>query len=218
MPSPRSDPSATTSTRPGPAPGRQRLSAQARKDQLLDAAADVLTANGVDGFTIDAITDHAGVDRTLVHYHFKSRDGLVLALYEREHARMAQLLEAAMAVAGPDGEARVRALAHAWMDLEASQAVITAFEGIQTESGEVEAARRRHAWDGLVFVADELARGYGLDRDSAQVVAAIVLAASTTLVAAWRVSGWTRERIENLFVDMMVAAIERAASDAKPEH
>jgi len=52
------------------------------KDQILRAARFVLQRDGVADLSIRAVAAEAGVNLALVHYHFHSRDGLLLAVLE----------------------------------------------------------------------------------------------------------------------------------------
>ncbi len=192
----------------------RRLPASDRKDKLLDAAAAELADGGAGAFTIDGVTARAGVNRTLVHDYFKTRDGLLLALYEREHERMVAVIKAATGAAGDRVDDRLRAIVHAWLELADNQSLTSSFEGVQTDSGELERRRGQHSLDAAQMVAAELEQGFGLDRETALVASGFILGASITLVTTWRLSGWSRDRIEDLFVAMMLAAIRAAATEA----
>jgi TetR/AcrR family transcriptional regulator, transcriptional repressor of bet genes len=60
-------------------PGRKE-SEQERRDQLLRAAFEVASREGVGGLTVRAIAAEAGLSHGLVHFHFKTKDGLISAL------------------------------------------------------------------------------------------------------------------------------------------
>jgi AcrR family transcriptional regulator len=67
---------------------------------ILDAARDVLTERGYRGTTTRAIAERAGVQLSLVHYHFRSKQQLLAEVLTRENER---LLERQRALyAGPD--------------------------------------------------------------------------------------------------------------------
>ena len=50
------------------------------RERILQAAFDVLTREGYENSSIKAIAEQAGVAQGLVHYHFKSKQQLVLAV------------------------------------------------------------------------------------------------------------------------------------------
>jgi AcrR family transcriptional regulator len=58
------------------------------KDQILRAARFVLQRDGVAVLSIRAVAAEAGVNLALVHYHFHSRDGLLLAVLEDLNAEL----------------------------------------------------------------------------------------------------------------------------------
>jgi AcrR family transcriptional regulator len=58
------------------------------KDQIIRAARHVLQRDGVADLSIRAVAAEAGVNLALVHYHFHSRDGLLLAVLEDLNAEL----------------------------------------------------------------------------------------------------------------------------------
>jgi AcrR family transcriptional regulator len=73
---------------------------RATREQILDAAAEVLQAEGGAGATTRAVAEAADVRLSLVHYHFGGKGGLLAALLERENARLLERQEALFAGAG----------------------------------------------------------------------------------------------------------------------
>jgi AcrR family transcriptional regulator len=67
--------------------GTRRMSAQARREQLLDAAKDVVADHGFHGVSIEAVARGAGVTRPIVYRHFRDLGALLDALVERETLR-----------------------------------------------------------------------------------------------------------------------------------
>lgn len=64
-----------------------RRSLTERREQLLDAAIDVMSESGIGGATTRAITDRAGVPHGVFHYCFDSKAALLHALLARESER-----------------------------------------------------------------------------------------------------------------------------------
>jgi AcrR family transcriptional regulator len=58
------------------------------KNQIIRAARHVLHRDGVADLSIRAVATEAGVNLALVHYHFHSRDGLLLAVLEDLNAEL----------------------------------------------------------------------------------------------------------------------------------
>jgi AcrR family transcriptional regulator len=80
------------------------LRGQATRDRIVAAARDVLVAQGHGGTSTRAVADEAGVNLSQVHYHFGSRQGLLLAVLERENEGMLERQRALYAAPGPLSE------------------------------------------------------------------------------------------------------------------
>src|SRR4051812_2562449 len=64
-----------------------RRPAEARREQLLDAAKAVVAEHGFHGVSIEAVARGAGVTRPIVYRHFDDLAALLDALVERETLR-----------------------------------------------------------------------------------------------------------------------------------
>ncbi len=74
---------------------RTRLSPEARKNQLLDVSKEIILAEGLQGFSIEALARTAGVSSPLVYNYFKSRLDTLQTLLRREYTGYsARLMEA----------------------------------------------------------------------------------------------------------------------------
>jgi AcrR family transcriptional regulator len=86
-----SDASAKTRRRYAP-----RMAPQQRREQLIDAALNVIVEQGYEGVSIEAIARTAGVTRPVVYDHFPNLGRLLHALIEREEnyalAQLAQVV------------------------------------------------------------------------------------------------------------------------------
>ena len=60
----------------------------ATREQILTAAREVLAVDGYPGATTRAVADRAGVQLSLVHYHFGGKRGLLAAVLEFENERL----------------------------------------------------------------------------------------------------------------------------------
>lgn len=63
---------------------REHRPAAERREQLLDAAVDVMRAGGVAAATTRAVAERAGLPQGAFHYCFRSKDELFAALLDRE--------------------------------------------------------------------------------------------------------------------------------------
>src|SRR5690606_8584002 len=95
---------------------RTRLSPEQRRNALLDTAAEVVLELGVNGLTMEAVTERAGVSRALGYFYFENTDLLIKALYQREFGAVYEALKPALEAPGTL-EDRVRAKVHAYFDV-----------------------------------------------------------------------------------------------------
>jgi AcrR family transcriptional regulator len=73
---------------------RRRLTAAARREQLLDACAAVVDTEGFAAVSIDRVATACGVSRTVVYQQFGGLDGMLDALVARSTERAAHALVA----------------------------------------------------------------------------------------------------------------------------
>jgi AcrR family transcriptional regulator len=73
-----------------------RLPPGERREQLLDAALEVIDERGYGGATMEAVAERAGVTKPVVYDLFANRGELLRALLQREEARAFEALVAAM--------------------------------------------------------------------------------------------------------------------------
>jgi AcrR family transcriptional regulator len=53
------------------------------ESRILDAADEIFVRRGIDGARMQEIADHAGVNKALLHYYFRSKAGLARAVWLR---------------------------------------------------------------------------------------------------------------------------------------
>jgi AcrR family transcriptional regulator len=75
---------------------RKRLSAQARREQLLDVTKAIVGEQGFHAVSIEGVARRAGVSRPIVYGHFGDLRGLLAALLARETARALSQLAAVL--------------------------------------------------------------------------------------------------------------------------
>lgn len=66
------------------APKAVRLTAQARRMQIMDSATGLILSRGLAHCTLEEVAAAAGISKALIYRHFSSRDELLTALLERE--------------------------------------------------------------------------------------------------------------------------------------
>src|SRR5919202_877874 len=88
-------------------PTRKRLSAEDRRQAILDAALEVFSRRGYNGASIDEIAQAAGISKALIYEHFPSKKDLHVSLLER-HVQDIFVRLAETADTGDPGETRLR--------------------------------------------------------------------------------------------------------------
>lgn len=76
------------------------MAGDARREQLLDAAAAIVDTDGFPALTIEQVATACDVTRTVVYQHFGSLDGLVDAVIDRASARAGSAVAAAESAGG----------------------------------------------------------------------------------------------------------------------
>jgi len=104
-----------------PAAGTRRKKAPVQvRAQLLQAASDIATDQGVPAVTLDAVAERAGVTKGALQYHFANKQGLLDALFEQTLERFEQQMHArieeGVAQGVPEHGAAARAYLHTTID------------------------------------------------------------------------------------------------------
>lgn len=73
-------------------PPARKLPKAQRREQLLDIAMTIVREEGTDALTLGYVAERAGVSKPIAYEHFKTRSGLLIALYEQIDARQVQVL------------------------------------------------------------------------------------------------------------------------------
>lgn len=98
-------------SRSGPVGTRRRMSAERRREQILDVTHAIVDAEGFHAATPTRIAHAAGIDRSLIYQKFGDMGGLFVELIDREAARAGAQFTAAISDLGAadDGRSLVRA-------------------------------------------------------------------------------------------------------------
>lgn len=70
------------------------------RDNILEAADELFGASGFDAVSTREIAERAGVNKALIHYHFKNKDDLFAAVLDRYYERASAVLLSALAQPG----------------------------------------------------------------------------------------------------------------------
>lgn len=93
-----------------PAAPKFRRRAEARPDEILDAALGVFTEKGFDATRVDDIAARAGLSKGAVYLYFDSKDALLRGLIEREIAPTALRLRSLALSGGADPKTAITLL------------------------------------------------------------------------------------------------------------
>lgn len=89
-----------------PVATRHRMSAAARREQLLDVTRDLVVEQGFGAVSMESVARRAGITRPVVYGHFPELGALLDAMLERESSRaLSQLAEV---LPGPDAGGTLR--------------------------------------------------------------------------------------------------------------
>lgn len=164
---------------------RNRFSAEQRREQLIDAAAEVIEAEGLSAATIKGVARRIGVSEAMAHNHFSQRRDLLIALARRELAGMESRRQSEISRGHDRYTKRTLSTITYLREVEQRGALIQ----ILTQSGEVrDALREDRAAERAADrkrTTDDLEAHYGMPPDVARgsttVLSAVVLRAGRLL-------------------------------------
>ncbi|GAB3285642.1 TetR/AcrR family transcriptional regulator [Parahaliea aestuarii] len=190
-----------------------RMSAEERRDDLINIALDLLRESGMEAITIGAVAELAGVTRTLVYKHFANRQDVINAVYQREAAKLHVTIRDRV-VEATGFEGRLRAFVdaiigavdtHGWLFSPAESQTHEA--GFRTE----QAGRDRRTVREFAKLAGA---EFGLSLREATSAMGILLSGLTSLRLQAHVltSEADRAALAALYVDLVMAALKGLAS------
>lgn len=92
----------------------REAASQRTMDRILEAAERCIGKKGFQGATMQDIADEAGVSKALVHYHFESKEQLLLEVQARVFRRVAEIISELAASGRPSLETTFTALDRVW--------------------------------------------------------------------------------------------------------
>src|SRR5580658_5055921 len=101
----------------------RRMSAERRREHLLDVAASIILSDGFDALTMEGVSERAGVSKGLGYAYFENADELALALYDREVSEVYERIEQE-AMRHDSYEQKVRQAVRTYFDLVATRGVL----------------------------------------------------------------------------------------------
>ena len=162
-----------------------RLARADRREDLLDAALELVASGDVESVSVDTVADRAVVSRSLVYKHFSNRTEILAALYEREGTRLHNQLASAV-TAARTLEEKYRALCHG--SLEAAKQRGQIFDGLRSAAGmnsQIRKVQRKRDRDTAAAYVRMAEREIGVPRDVAEPVTALLLGAIAPMLNLW---------------------------------
>ena len=147
----------------------------------------------------------AGVSKALPYRHFENAGAVLAAVYLREMTQLA--IRVATAAVRGTHRTRARALAGAYFDAIADRSAVLA--ALTAPGSWVPAHADGARRDGVAFLTRLLIDGFGLDEHAALARAGIVLGAFTGATDAWAHGDASREVLEALLVEQLLAAVAK---------
>jgi AcrR family transcriptional regulator len=191
----------------------ERLSADDRREALLDVAKGLVNDVGPGAITMGVVADQAGVTRALVYKHFANKHDLLVALYRREARGIDRAIRAEV-VAAPDGfEPKLRAFIGATMDLlDQHGPFFTPLREASTDRAPRQDQRRRDQRT-VAYFAELAERDFGIDGRTARSVIAVLFSGVRSLLSQMRSRPGASQRrfLLDTYVEMTIGALTRLA-------
>ena len=150
-----------------PAPAPARMSAEARREQLLDVAKAIVVRRGFHAVSIEGVARDAGISRPIVYGHFGDLAGLLEALIAREGQRALAHLGAVLPAALAQREPAERLEAALGGYLEAVRADPDTWRLVLMPQEGAPRALHEHIARGRAAVVAQLAAALGTSGDPA---------------------------------------------------
>jgi AcrR family transcriptional regulator len=197
---------------------RTRFSAEARREQLVEAAADLITAEGLSGVSMKLVARRVGISEAQAHNCFARRQDLLLALARREIHAMESRRRTELN-RGHDRYTRVTLSTVTYLREVAErgaliQVLLSAAEVREGLRAERQLTRR---WDAK-RVSDDLAAAYRLPDDLAYAHTTVLTSLSLRagrLLAAKKLS---LEAAERLTIALITAGNRDVVRAYRPPH
>ncbi|HXA27959.1 MAG TPA: TetR/AcrR family transcriptional regulator [Candidatus Angelobacter sp.] len=191
-----------------------RLARAHRREALLDAAAALIVADGVEAVSMESVADHAGVSRPLVYKHFANRGEMLTAVYGREavilHSELAAKVRAAT-----DLEDMYRTLVRA--ALRASSERGQLFRALRSAGAWNPDLRREQEERDRATVrifAEHASAEFGIPAVEAESATAMLLTALDSVLGQFRTRRphVSAALLEETYLDLIVGGLEHLAA------
>jgi TetR/AcrR family transcriptional regulator, fatty acid biosynthesis regulator len=194
-------------------PPRTRLAPQERAQLILDAAAQLVTNEGVSAVNMDRLGRDAGISKALVYNYYPNRNDLLQALLLRE-VRLYQDEQRKAVHGTSDVEALIRITTRGYLNHIAQKGVL--IERLMSEPsiaqgmGEMERVNREEA---VEFFVAKFMEGSTISMDTARMMTELGMGLTGAGGAYLDRTGCNIELLEDMIVSMIMANIASVEKD-----
>lgn len=185
---------------------KPRLTADLRRENLLDAARMIAMEASLDAITMEGVATRAGVNKALVYRHLPDADAVRTALLERETAALALAIAARLKTA-KGLEPRLAAILDVWLDaIEESRGYLRALLWSRAEG----VGKQKRAGRGalVALIAGEISGATKLTPDSSSFAASLLIAATNGLTEDMLASPAKLKAAKKLFLAAAMGMVE----------
>jgi AcrR family transcriptional regulator len=184
-----------------------RLSKEARREQLLDAALRLVREQGADGLTLVTLAEAAGVSRPIAYGHFGTRTGLLLALYRRLEERHRDAVTEALRSAESHAGAIAHVMSTAYFACATDMPEFTAVSAALKGNPEAEALQHELLDDYTEVMVAAMAPHSALPADALRLRCIGVLGAAEAIAVELNRGRTTARDAVNALADLIVGSL-----------
>jgi len=188
-----------------------RMTAEQRREQLLDTAGQLLLKDGWDALTMEAIAQAAGASKTLGYAYFVNLDDLIWSLYDREVALLFERVEAGLATAD-NFDDRIRAAVAAYFDFVAEHGAMLTRLQAGIVARRLGRDRPNRGMGFLETLAALIRDEFDLSRRRAMAYAAVMAGIADSHGRVWGSGTLGRPELEESCVRFMLAGVRDAVA------
>ncbi len=186
---------------------RKRLSGAARRETLLDAAAELIVTQGFDALTMERVAERVHVNKAMVYRYYANRDDLLVAVFDRANTRLDAVLQDSLRDA-VTFEQKVHTIVSTYLDaLDRNDLTITHMQGRNVGGPVVKSYQDRRLVAVLQFITELVTTHFNVEPARALTAAVVFSAGLSGLVEFGAVTGAHRRQLENDYVAMVAGAI-----------
>ena len=192
----------------------ERLSADERREALLDVAKAIVEESGAGTVTMGTVADRAEVTRALVYKHFDNKEALLGELYRREARALDRHIRRRVEASAEGFEPKLRAFVGACLDAVGEHGPF--FAPLRSVASDPTQRQQQRRWDRrttgyfVQLAVDE----FGIDEQTARSAIGVLFSGIQSLLSQMRRSPGDSQRavLEQTYVEMTIGALERLST------